>query len=85
MQAEIPLLRETGGAIVNTSSGAGSEGSPAVGLLELHKEELDLPDPGQSLAAYVAPPGSRTADSLDLLASWAATHRAQHDIEQAGT
>ncbi len=46
---------------------------PEVGLLELNKEVLDLPDEGQSLAAYVARPDSRTADSLELLASWART------------
>lgn len=54
---------------------------PEVGRLELDKEVLDLPDPGQSLAAYVARPGSHTADSLDLLASWALANGSSHDDE----
>ena len=56
---------------------------PEVGLLELDKEVLDLPDEGQSLAAYLARPDSRTADSLELLASWTLADNPQHHDQQA--
>jgi transcriptional regulator with XRE-family HTH domain len=47
---------------------------PIVGDLELTYESFDLPaDPGLSLSTYTAEPGSRTAEALTLLASWAAT------------
>lgn len=47
---------------------------PVVGDLDLAFESLPLPaDPGQSLVAYTAEPGSPSQDALDLLASWAAT------------
>jgi transcriptional regulator with XRE-family HTH domain len=47
---------------------------PAVGTVELSFEALDLPaDPGLTLSAYTAEPGSPSEDALRLLASWAAT------------
>ena len=47
---------------------------PIVGDLELTYESFDLPaDPGLSLSTYTAEPGSRSAEALTLLASWAAT------------
>ncbi|TCC33428.1 helix-turn-helix transcriptional regulator [Kribbella sindirgiensis] len=47
---------------------------PVVGDLELTFEAMEFPaHPGLTLLAYVAPVGSPTADSLKLLASWAAT------------
>jgi transcriptional regulator with XRE-family HTH domain len=47
---------------------------PAVGTVELAFEALDLPaDPGLTLTAYTAEPGSPSDDALRLLASWAAT------------
>jgi hypothetical protein len=47
---------------------------PAVGTVELSFEALDLPaDPGLTLTAYTAEPGSPSEDALRLLASWAAT------------
>jgi MmyB-like transcription regulator ligand binding domain len=47
---------------------------PAVGTVELAFEALDLPaDPGLTLTAYTAEPGSPSEDALRLLASWAAT------------
>jgi transcriptional regulator with XRE-family HTH domain len=47
---------------------------PIVGELELTYEALDLPaDPGLSLSTYTAEPGSRSADALRVLASWAAS------------
>src|SRR5688572_28187638 len=53
---------------------------PVVGDLELAFETFPLAaDPGQSLLTYTAEPGSRSQDTLNLLASWAAT---TNDTEQ---
>jgi hypothetical protein len=47
---------------------------PVVGELELSYEVLDVSaDDGLTIAAYSAEPGSRSAEALDLLASWTAT------------
>lgn len=47
---------------------------PVVGELTLAYEALDLAaDSGLRLNAYVAEPGTRSAEALSLLASWAAT------------
>ena len=47
---------------------------PVVGDLALSFEELPLPaDPGLTMTAYTAEPGSASHDALALLASWAAT------------
>jgi transcriptional regulator with XRE-family HTH domain len=47
---------------------------PVVGRLDLAFEAMPLPaDPGLTLTAYSAPPGTPTHDALRLLASWAAT------------
>ncbi|TDO60758.1 hypothetical protein EV651_10730 [Kribbella sp. VKM Ac-2571] len=47
---------------------------PVVGDLELTFEAMEFPaHPGLTLLVYVAPAGTPTADSLKLLASWAAT------------
>jgi transcriptional regulator with XRE-family HTH domain len=47
---------------------------PVVGDLELIYEVMDLSaDPKLSLVVYTAEPGSASQDSLNLLASWAAT------------
>lgn len=52
---------------------------PVVGELDLNFEAMELPaQPGLTMLVYTAPLGSPTADSLRLLASWAAT------AEQAG-
>ncbi len=54
---------------------------PVVGDIELAYEALDLPgDPGLSLSAYTALPGSPSEDALKLLASWATT---SEDITRA--
>ncbi|MFD6163286.1 helix-turn-helix domain-containing protein [Nocardia sp. NPDC060256] len=46
---------------------------PAVGMLDLNFESMDLPtDPGLQLNVYTVPAGGQTADNLALLASWAA-------------
>ena len=47
---------------------------PVVGDLDLNFEAMELPSqPGLTLLVYTAPQGSLAADSLSLLASWAAT------------
>jgi transcriptional regulator with XRE-family HTH domain len=48
---------------------------PVVGELHLSYDVMELPaDPGLSLIAFSAEPGSPDDDGLRLLASWAATH-----------
>jgi transcriptional regulator with XRE-family HTH domain len=52
---------------------------PVVGVLDLNFEAMEFPaHPGLTLLAYTAPADTPTADSLRMLASWAAT------AEQAG-
>ena len=52
---------------------------PVVGILDLDFEAMDFPaHPGLTLLAYTAAAGTPTADSIKMLASWAAT------AEQAG-
>jgi transcriptional regulator with XRE-family HTH domain len=52
---------------------------PVVGNLDLDFEAMEFPaHPGLTLLTYTAAPGTPTADSLKMLASWAAT------AEQAG-
>jgi transcriptional regulator with XRE-family HTH domain len=47
---------------------------PVVGELELSYEVMELPaDTGLTISVYSAEPGSRSAQALDLLASWTAT------------
>ena len=47
---------------------------PVVGALDLSFEAMELPSqPGLTLLVYTAPRHSTTADSLKVLASWAAT------------
>lgn len=59
------------------NAGAKTFRHPVVGELTLNFERMDLPaDPGLSIVAYTAEPGSRSAETLSLLASWAATPQA---------
>ena len=47
---------------------------PEVGELSLSYNRLDLPaDYGLTIFTYAAEPGSRSAEALKLLGSWAAT------------
>ncbi|MGA5300154.1 helix-turn-helix transcriptional regulator [Nucisporomicrobium flavum] len=48
---------------------------PAIGLLELTHEALELPsdDTPLTIVTYTAVPGTPSGDGLELLASWAAT------------
>ena len=60
---------------------------PVVGDLELTYETMTLAaDPGLMLFVYTAEPGSRSAEAIDLLASWAATLdpvAAEHATDEA--
>ena len=52
---------------------------PVVGELNLNFNRLDLTaDHGLTLLTYAAEPGSRSEKTLNLLASWAATHEPGH-------
>jgi transcriptional regulator with XRE-family HTH domain len=46
---------------------------PIIGALELNYEVMQLPDDGLRLAVFTADAGSRSAEALQLLASWSAT------------
>ena len=51
---------------------------PVVGELDLSYDRFELPaEPGLAIVAYTAEPGSRSAEALSLLASWAATKEAR--------
>lgn len=55
---------------------------PAVGELDLNFERMDLAaDPGLTIFTYTADPGSKSAEALNLLGSWAATS----ELEKTGT
>jgi transcriptional regulator with XRE-family HTH domain len=54
---------------------------PVVGVLDLDFEAMEFPaHPGLTLLAYTAAAGTPTADSLKLLASWAATTEKAGDL-----
>jgi transcriptional regulator with XRE-family HTH domain len=54
---------------------------PVVGTLDLDYEAMEFPaHPGLTLLAYTAPAGTTTADSLRMLASWAATAEQSGDL-----
>jgi transcriptional regulator with XRE-family HTH domain len=54
---------------------------PVVGTLDLDFEAMEFPaHPGLTLLAYTAAPGTPTADSLRMLASWAATAEQSGDL-----
>jgi hypothetical protein len=47
---------------------------PIVGELRVNFEAMELvADPGLTMFVYTAEPGSKSAQALDLLASWTAT------------
>ncbi|MGI5429625.1 helix-turn-helix transcriptional regulator [Streptomyces sp. CA-179760] len=51
---------------------------PAVGVITLDFDAMDLPaQPGLTLTAYSAAPGTPDHDTLQLLAAWAATENAE--------
>lgn len=72
------VFRRLWGAHDVRSHGAGTKRfhHPVVGELILAYEELAITaDPGSVLMIYTAEPGSSSAESLRLLASWAASNR----------
>jgi transcriptional regulator with XRE-family HTH domain len=61
-------------------TGAKNFHHPVVGDLDLVYDAMELPaDPGLTLVAYSAEPGSASQDGLNLLASWAATLELEAD------
>jgi hypothetical protein len=59
---------------------------PVVGDLTLSFEAMPLPaDPGLTLTAYSAEPGSPSRDALNLLASWATTLELKENEEREQT
>ena len=58
---------------------------PVVGDLDLEYDALEIPaDPGQTIVAYSAAPGSPSTQALSLLASWAATAATTTEIDIEG-
>lgn len=58
---------------------------PIVGDLDLAFEALELPgEPGLRINVYTADPGTPSEDALKLLASWAATQKAEEGMAAAG-
>jgi transcriptional regulator with XRE-family HTH domain len=58
---------------------------PVVGDLNLNFEAMELPSqPGLTLLVYTAPQHSTTADSLKVLASWAATAEQTGELVDGG-
>jgi transcriptional regulator with XRE-family HTH domain len=56
---------------------------PAVGELSLSFNRLDVAaDPGLTMFVYAAEPGTRSAEALDLLGSWAATADQAERVDQ---
>jgi transcriptional regulator with XRE-family HTH domain len=54
---------------------------PVVGELELSYNRIELAaDPGLTIVAYTAEPGSRSAEAFSLLATWAATEEAHEAV-----
>ncbi|HEX8741670.1 MAG TPA: helix-turn-helix transcriptional regulator [Thermoleophilaceae bacterium] len=60
------------------SKGEKSFNHPTVGELELSYNRVEVAaDPGLSIVAYTAEPGTKSAQTLSLLGSWAATQEAE--------
>jgi transcriptional regulator with XRE-family HTH domain len=56
---------------------------PVVGELAVHTEALQLQDAHRWLFAYAAEPGSRSAEAMRLLGTWAATQDAEEAAGRA--
>jgi transcriptional regulator with XRE-family HTH domain len=56
---------------------------PVVGELIMHVEALQLQDGERWLYAYAVEPGSRSAEAIRLLGTWAATQDAEETADQA--
>ena len=55
---------------------------PVVGELTMHVEALQLQDGERWLYAYATEPGSRSAEAMRLLGTWAATEDAEETADQ---
>jgi transcriptional regulator with XRE-family HTH domain len=67
-------------------SGAKNFHHPVVGDLDLVYDAMELPaDPGLTLVAYTAEPGTASHDGLNLLASWAATPAEDFTVGRSAT
>lgn len=58
---------------------------PVVGELEVHTETLGLHDGDCWLYAYAVDPGSRSAEALGLLGTWAATREGEAAAQATGS
>jgi MmyB-like transcription regulator ligand binding domain/Helix-turn-helix domain len=57
---------------------------PVAGDLDLEYDALEIPaDPGQTIIAYSAEPGSAARDALGILASWTATQHQASQLDEA--
>ncbi len=56
---------------------------PVVGEVIVHTETLELHDGDRWLYAYAVEPGSRSAEAMQLLGTWAATQDAEETADQA--
>jgi hypothetical protein len=66
----------------SASHGCEASAPPVIGDLELSYEGMELPaDPGLTLFAYTAEPGTRSEDGLKLLASWAVTQELEDSVQ----
>lgn len=58
---------------------------PVVGELELSYNRIEFAaDPGLTIVAHTAEPGTRSQEALSLLASWAATEEAYETVSGVG-
>lgn len=68
------------------NKGAKHFNHPLVGELELSYNRIEVPaDPGLAIIAYTSEPGSKSAEALGLLASWAATEEAHEAADDGDT
>ena len=78
----LPEMKRPGSSKIRKPKGCSSGSKrlrhPVVGELELDYEVMDVSaDDGLTIAVYSVEPSSRSAEALDLLASWTATPHEQ--------
>ena len=79
-----PTFRRLWGAHDVRTHGSGTKRfvHPVVGEVELAYEEMALTaEPGRVMLVYTAESGSRSQERLRMLASWAASERAEREVE----
>ena len=80
-----PTFRRLWGAHDVRTHGSGTKRfvHPVVGEVELAYEEMALTaEPGRVMLVYTAESGSRSQERLRMLASWAASERAEREVER---